>query len=176
MAKDVAGLGGTWVIVGHSERRGLGESNEDVRMKVRNALKEELGVIVCVGETLYERESHLTEEVLEDQLSSLLYELRSSPQWRNIVIAYEPRWAIGTGKAAEPEDIRRVHAFIRQITREIMGKQIANEIRIVYGGSVNGKNAEALANIEGVDGFLVGKAATDPEDFKKIARSMRSRF
>eukprot|EP00388_Colpodella_angusta_P003814 GDKJ01013163.1.p1 GENE.GDKJ01013163.1~~GDKJ01013163.1.p1 ORF type:complete len:303 (+),score=68.70 GDKJ01013163.1:29-910(+) len=171
LASDVKDIGASWSIVGHSERRGMGESNDEVRIKVKNALSKSLNVIVCVGETLSERTKGETEFVLEDQLQVVFDEVEPW-NWDRVVIAYEPRWAIGSGQAASVEDIRRAHSFIRHLVRENMGEKIARNVRIVYGGSVNGKNADLLAAINEVDGFLVGKAATDASDFSAISQSL----
>eukprot|EP00834_Sanchytrium_tribonematis_P000383 NODE_7_length_67686_cov_1.621421.p29 type:complete len:248 gc:universal NODE_7_length_67686_cov_1.621421:30146-30889(+) len=157
MLKDI---GVKWVILGHSERRQLfGESSQVVAEKTNYALEQNLSVVVCIGETLEEREAGKTLDVINEQMEFL----KGVSKWENIVIAYEPVWAIGTGKVATPEQAQEVHAHIR--------KSIPEGVRVIYGGSVKGSNAESLMVKEDIDGFLVGGASLKKEffDICKIA-------
>lgn len=161
MLKD---CGCDYVIVGHSERRQyFFETDEIINKKVRAAQGIGLSVILCIGETLKEREEGKTFEVLRRQLAEGLKDVRPE----NLVIAYEPVWAIGTGRTATPEQIAEAHGFIRNMLREAF-KEKVDEIRIQYGGSVNADNASTILNIENVDGALVGGASLKPDSFIKI--------
>ncbi len=160
-------LGCTAVIVGHSERRQLfKESNDDVRRKVKAALEHGMTPIVCVGETLGEREAGNTQRIVKEQMATALSGL-AAEQISKVTIAYEPVWAIGTGRAATAEQAEDVHAFLRSILTEEWD-QAAQAVRILYGGSVSPQNAEALFNCAEIDGALVGKACLDPTSFAKI--------
>jgi triosephosphate isomerase (TIM) len=157
-----------WVIVAHSERREyFGETEETGCKKVCAALDQQLTPIYCVGEGLRERESHKTQEVLEGQLSGCLKNL-SPEQFRHIVIAYEPCWAIGTGKVATPEIAAEAHAFIRQQIGQQFGAEAAGACRILYGGSVKPDNVHGLMAQQDIDGALVGGASLDPVSFAAI--------
>ncbi|CAG8585860.1 1522_t:CDS:2 [Ambispora leptoticha] len=150
-----------WVILGHSERREIfKESDEFIASKVAHALKVDMKVIVCIGEKLEERESGKTFEVVTRQLAAISKEISD---WSNVVIAYEPVWAIGTGKVATPEQAQEVHAYIRKWLKENVSEQVAENTRVIYGGSVNGANAAKLAKQPDIDGFLVGGASLKPE-------------
>ncbi len=165
MIKDV---GGTHVIIGHSERRTIfQETNSMINSKIKTALSCELNPILCVGEKLEERESGKTEEVIGLQLTEGLNGL-TSEQTRRLTIAYEPVWAIGTGKTATPEQANEVHSFIRKTVENRYGDVVAQSIRIQYGGSVNPKNAKELLSQSGIDGALVGGASLDSESFLEI--------
>ena len=165
MIKDV---GCTYVIIGHSERRTIfQETNSMINSKIKTALSCELNPILCVGEKLEERESGKTEEVIGLQLSEGLNGL-TSEQTRKLTIAYEPVWAIGTGKTATPEQANEVHSFIRKTVGNECGDAAAQSIRIQYGGSVNSKNAKELLSQSGIDGALVGGASLDSESFLEI--------
>ena len=159
-------LGINWTLAGHSERRagfGMpGETNEIVAKKAKAGLKAGLNVILCIGETLAARENDETMNVLVKQLSAVTKELKPE-DWNNIVLAYEPVWAIGTGKVATPEQAEEVHNQLRQWLATNVSPEIAKTIRIIYGGSVNGKNCNSLIACPNVDGFLVGGAALKPE-------------
>ncbi len=162
-------LGCSSVIVGHSERRQLfRESNEEVNKKVKAALKHKLLPIVCVGETLEEREAGHTQAIVKDQMIKGLSGL-DAEKISTITIAYEPVWAIGTGRAATVEQAEEVHAFLRSIVTSEWGS-VAQDVRIVYGGSVSPQNAEALFHCTDIDGALVGKACLDPTSFASICR------
>jgi triosephosphate isomerase len=159
--------GATWVIIGHSERRQLfGETDEGVVEKTRRALDAGLKPIVCVGETLDEREAGSTLEVVERQVRAFMELLGESPGVG--VVAYEPVWAIGTGKVASPTDAQEVHAHIRAILGQV-SEEVAEATRILYGGSVKAENAEGLLGQADIDGALVGGASLDARGFAKIA-------
>jgi triosephosphate isomerase len=160
-AEQLANIGIPWVILGHSERRALlNESNEFVGAKVAYALEQGLKVIPCVGETLEQRESGKTMDVITDQLKAIADKVQ---HWENVVIAYEPVWAIGTGKVASPDQAQEVHVDIRKWIATNVSEDVASQLRIIYGGSVNGGNANELAQQPDVDGFLVGGASLKPE-------------
>lgn len=161
--RQVQDVGATWVILGHSERRTIiKESDELVAKKTKFALDNGLPVILCIGETLEERKANDTLKVVQRQLAAVLSEVTDKNAWNNIVVAYEPVWAIGTGLSASPEDAQEVHAEIRKFLKaKIDG--VADSIRIIYGGSVNGKNCKDLAGKADIDGFLVGGASLKPE-------------
>lgn len=167
MIKD---LGGTWVITGHSERRHiLGESDEFVAEKTKFALDNGLGVIPCVGEKLEEREANKTIEVINRQLKALADKIKD---WTNVVIAYEPVWAIGTGKTATPEQAQEVHQQIRDWLKSTVSADVAKKTRIIYGGSVKGSNAKEIGKKPDIDGFLVGGASLKPE-FLEIVNALQ---
>ncbi len=166
MLKD---LGCTYVIIGHSERRKyFCETDETVNRKIKAALGKGLTPIVCVGETLEERESGKTFEIIEGQIRKGLDGVELSEPER-LVIAYEPVWAIGTGKTATPQQAEEVHAFIRKLLKEKFG-EISKDIRILYGGSVKPENAAGLMEMENINGALVGGASLDPVSFYRIIR------
>lgn len=171
MLKDI-GVGA--VILGHSERRhNYLESDTLINTKVKLALKHGLEVILCVGETLDEREGGALESVLRRQLSEGLRGVEPSVLDR-VTIAYEPVWAIGTGKTATPEDADSVHAFCRSVLAELYGKEAARNMVIQYGGSVKPDNVAALMAKENIDGALVGGASLKAESFVPIARFRKS--
>jgi triosephosphate isomerase len=164
----IKGVGCTHVIIGHSERRTIfQETNSMINSKIKTALSCELNPILCVGEKLEERESGKTEEVIGLQLTEGLNGL-TSEQTRRLTIAYEPVWAIGTGKTATPKQANEVHSFIRKTVGNECGDVAAQSIRIQYGGSVNSKNAKELLSQSGIDGALVGGASLDSESFLEI--------
>jgi len=164
----IKGVGCTHVIIGHSERRTIfQETNSMINSKIKTALSCELNPILCVGEKLEERESGKTEEVIGLQLTEGLNGL-TSEQTRRLSIAYEPVWAIGTGKTATPKQANEVHSFIRKTVENRYGDAVAQDIRIQYGGSVNSKNAKELLSQSGIDGALVGGASLDSESFLEI--------
>ncbi|WFD34973.1 triose-phosphate isomerase [Malassezia cuniculi] len=150
-----------WVILGHSERRSIfGESDELIAEKTKAALEAGLKVILCVGETLEQREKNESIDVVIRQLETATKGLSS---WDNIVIAYEPVWAIGTGKVATEAQAQEVHAAIREWLGKAVDSQTASSVRIIYGGSVAAKNSRQLAEQKDIDGFLVGGASLKPE-------------
>ncbi|KAK9803842.1 hypothetical protein WJX73_007167 [Symbiochloris irregularis] len=168
-AEQLADLGVKWVILGHSERRSLlKESNEFVGEKTAYALSHGLRVIACIGETLEQRESGQMYNILDAQLEALANQISD---FDNVVIAYEPVWAIGTGKVATPDQAEEVHLHIREWFTERIGEKDAEALRIVYGGSVNEKNAAELAAKEDVDGFLVGGASLKADAFVTICNA-----
>jgi triosephosphate isomerase (TIM) len=157
-----------YVIVGHSERRSLfGESDEIVNRKVRAALDAGLRPILCVGEALYEREKGTVEEVLRRQTRKGLENV-GEKDLSEIVVAYEPCWAIGTGLSATPAEAETAHAFIRSVLAELFGAATADRVRIQYGGSVKPENAEDLMRQKNIDGALIGGASLDPRSFARI--------
>ena len=165
MLKDV---GCSHVIIGHSERRQFyGETDDSVNKKTKAAIETGLTAIVCVGEMLNEREAGRAESVVETQLNGGLQGLTVRDMER-IIIAYEPVWAIGTGKTATPEQAQEMHGYIRRKISESHGKDVADSIRILYGGSVKPDNIAELMSQEDVDGALVGGASLEAESFSKI--------
>ena len=165
MLRDV---GARYVIVGHSERRQLYfETDSMVNRKCQAALASDLNVILCVGESLEQRERGIAERVVSGQLSGGLSRLTASDLDR-IIVAYEPVWAIGTGRTATPEQAQEMHAFIRRVFAERYSDQAANELRILYGGSVKPDNIAGLMSQTDIDGALVGGASLKADSFAKI--------
>jgi len=171
-AAMLADAGCTHVILGHSERRTLfGESDELINRKAAAAVKKGLLPIVCIGETLEEREKDLTVSVIERQLGLSLRNFREEKKIpATLILAYEPVWAIGTGRTATPEQAQEVHQFVRQWLRDHFGKQPAESIRILYGGSVKPDNVKELMSKPDIDGALVGGASLKPESFLPMVR------
>ncbi|MFV0421594.1 triose-phosphate isomerase [Oleidesulfovibrio sp.] len=164
----ITAAGAGWVLTGHSERRSiLGESSEFVGQKTAFCLENGLNVVLCIGETLEERESGRLESVLRDQLSKGLAEVPVDIAPDRIAVAYEPVWAIGTGKVAGPAEIRETHAGVRSLLRELL-PAAADNIRILYGGSVKPDNASEIISLDNVDGVLVGGASLQAESFSRI--------
>ncbi len=160
-----------YVILGHSERRALfGETDAIVNAKVKSALKNNLLPIVCVGETLEERDAGKVEEVVERQVRESLADL-SADEMKKAIIAYEPVWAIGTGRTATPEQAQEVHALIRKILADIFDDGTAQAVRIQYGGSMKPGNAGELLAQPDIDGGLIGGAALDPHSFIQIVKA-----
>lgn len=163
-------LQATWALVGHSERRSLfAEENDFLAQKTEFALNAGFRVVFCIGESLEERENGQLKQVLESQLKEGLKSLPAGYSAEDLAIAYEPVWAIGTGKVASEQDIKEAHALVRALLVEILAGK-AQETRILYGGSVKPANAGNILAIENVDGVLVGGASLDPESFNAIAR------
>ncbi len=159
-----------YVILGHSERRMyFGETNETVNKKVKAALSAGLIPIMCVGETLEQRQAGLTEQVVDEHVTGGLKDL-SGDEVRGVVIAYEPVWAIGTGLTATPEQAQKIHRFIRERLTNLFGVGIAQEIRIQYGGSVKPDNAGELFRQVDIDGGLIGGASLKADSFAAIAK------
>ena len=170
MLKDI---GCTYVIIGHSERRQyFGETNDSVNQKVKAALAHDLKPIICVGELLEEREAGQTEAVIESHVTGGVAGL-SAADLLSCVIAYEPVWAIGTGKTATPDQAQEVHNFIRGLLIEAYSMEVASQICIQYGGSVKPENAAELIGQPDVDGALVGGASLDAESFAQIVRNVQ---
>lgn len=164
-------LGCQYVIIGHSERRAyFGETNETVNKKAQAVLKYNLTPIICVGERLEQREKGQTFEVITDHLKGGLKDI-SLAEAKKIVIAYEPVWAIGTGITATPEQAQEAHNFIRNLLKQLYNEEVANLIRIQYGGSVKPENITDLMAKDDVDGALVGGASLKIDTFVKIVKS-----
>jgi triosephosphate isomerase len=164
-------VGCQWVILGHSERRhGLGETDELLNKKLKAALAAGLKVIFCIGELLSEREANATETVLDRQLTAGLVGI-TAEQMKNVVIAYEPVWAIGTGKVASPEQAQEAHAFVRSKIGTLLGENTAKAVLIQYGGSVKPDNAATLLHLPDVDGALVGGASLKADTFLAIVNA-----
>lgn len=160
---QLADAGIPYVIIGHSERRTLfHETSELVAQKTKAALDGSLSVILCVGETLQEREAGKTTQVVESQLREVVTVLNES-DWDRVVIAYEPVWAIGTGRVATAAQAQEVHAYIRQYLSTAVSAAVSGNTRIIYGGSVTAANCKELSTQIDVDGFLVGGASLKPE-------------
>ena len=170
-APMAADAGADWGLAGHSERRReFGDPDERIARKTVRLLESGLRPVLCVGETLEEREAGRLEEVLRTQVSTVLSALAEEDR-RRLVYAYEPVWAIGTGRTADPDDAAGAHAVVRSVVEEHAGPEAAREAVIIYGGSVKPHNAEELLEADGVDGALVGSASLAPEDFAAICRA-----
>jgi len=169
MIKD---CGVHWVILGHSERRHVfGESDELIGQKSAHALESGLGVIACIGEKLDEREAGITEKVVFAQTKHFADNIKD---WSKVVLAYEPVWAIGTGKTASPQQAQDVHEKLREWVKTNVSEAVANSVRIIYGGSVTGGTCAELGGMKDIDGFLVGGASLKPE-FIDIINAKQSR-
>jgi len=167
-APMIVSTGAQYVIIGHSERRQyFAESDDTVNMKIKSALKHGLNPILCVGEMLEQREAGITEQVVKGQLTGALAGI-TADDMENIIIAYEPVWAIGTGKTATPQQAEEVHAFIRKLIAELYQDSTAHRIIIQYGGSVKPDNAAELLGQPDIDGALVGGACLQAESFSAI--------
>ena len=161
-------IGTTYVIIGHSERRAMfNETDETVNLKLKKAFEVELLPILCVGESLEQRETGKTEEVLKNQIVKDLEGL-TKEQVKELVIAYEPIWAIGTGKTATSQIADETCGFIRKTVGELFGEEVSEAIRIQYGGSVKTSNIEELMSMPNIDGALIGGASLKAEDFIKL--------
>ncbi len=167
--------GAVFVLIGHSERRTLfGETEERIHRKVIRALQDDLQPILCVGESLQEREEGRTEEALKRQITSALQGVPKE-EGAQLILAYEPVWAIGTGKTATAEIVQEVHLFCRSLLVHLWGKKVGGSISILYGGSVTPDNVAHLIAQEDVDGVLVGGASLDCLKFAKIGGKLNSR-
>lgn len=172
-ATMLAAVGCKYIIVGHSERRQyFAESDSLIGKKINAVLAENMYPILCVGEPLEVREADKQEELVKTQLENGLFHL-SETDVRKVVIAYEPVWAIGTGKTASPEQAQDMHAFIRQLLQKKYGKEIADLIPILYGGSCNAANADAIFAKPDVDGGLIGGASLKAADFIAIYEALK---
>ncbi len=170
-AKMVKSAGAKYVIIGHSERRRYFKEDErTINRKIHLALKNKLKVIHCIGETLEEREQNLTQDIIINQIEWGLKDI-TPEQMKNIIIAYEPVWAIGTGKTATPEQAQEVHAFVREMVNTIVGGNAGDKVTILYGGSVKPDNAAGLLAQPDVDGALVGGACLEARSFFKIIQA-----
>ena len=162
-------VGCKWVILGHSERRQYyGETDEKLVVKVKLALEAGLGVILCVGENLEEREAGKHFDVCGAQIKNVLYNF-TEEDMKHVIVAYEPVWAIGTGKTPTAKDVEDVHAAVRAVLAKKLGKAEANKMRILYGGSVKPSNAKEFLSLPDVDGALIGGASLKAQDFMAIA-------
>lgn len=158
MIKD---CGMDWVVLGHSTRRHIfGESNEFIGQKVAHAQENDLGVIVCIGETREEKEKGITDQVIFAQMKAIADNVKD---WNKVVLAYEAGWAIGTGNAASPQHVQQIHAKVREWLKNNVSEAVANSVRIIYGGSVRGDTCRELAAQKDIDGFIVGKGSLKPE-------------
>ncbi|HKL34754.1 MAG TPA: triose-phosphate isomerase [Salegentibacter sp.] len=167
-AKMLKSIGVDTVILGHSERRAhFGETNDILAEKVNAALKSEMRIIFCFGEELADRKSDKHFDLVAKQLEESLYQI-SEADWKNVVLAYEPVWAIGTGETASPEQAQEMHAFIRKNISEKFNDEIAQDVSILYGGSVKPANAKEIFAKEDVDGGLIGGASLKAVDFVEI--------
>ena len=171
-ASMLKSVGCEYVILGHSERRTIfGENDELINKKIKKANESGLKPIFCIGELLEEREAGLTKKIIEKQVKSGLNDI-SSEEMTRIIIAYEPVWAIGTGKTASPEQAEEVHEIIRNLIKEKYGISISEKIVIQYGGSVNSNNARDLLFQENIDGALVGGASLKVDSFIGIVQAI----
>ncbi len=167
---QLTAIGVDAVIIGHSERRQyFGETDDTVNLRLKTALEAGFTPICCVGEVLQEREAGMTDDVLRRQCVRAFHSI-STKKAAKLVIAYEPVWAIGTGKTATPEIAAEAHAVIRKEATAIFGEEFASNLRILYGGSVKPENAKALMTQEEIDGALVGGASLDPKSFSAIVK------
>lgn len=166
-------IGCKWVILGHSERRHvIGEDDQFIGKKAAYALGQNIKVIACIGEKLEERESGKTFDVCFKQMKAFADNI---PSWNDVVVAYEPVWAIGTGKVATPQQAQEVHLAVRDWLKTNVSPEVASATRIIYGGSVNGGNCAELAKEEDIDGFLVGGASLKGPEFATIVNSVTSK-
>ena len=157
-----------YVVIGHSERRQyFNETDETVNKKVKKALAYDITPIMCVGESLEEREAEKTKEIVKDQTMKGLEGL-TNEQVSSLVIAYEPIWAIGTGKTASSQDANEVIAYIREVVKDMYSEEVSEEVRIQYGGSVKPSNVEEIMNESDIDGALVGGASLEASDFTAL--------
>jgi triosephosphate isomerase (TIM) len=166
-ADQLLDVGCQYVIIGHSERRAIGETNAFIHQKVNQSVAAGLIPILCVGETENERQQHKTNEVVEEQVLSALQNIRDISR---VIIAYEPVWAIGTGQSAAPEQAQEVHQFIRSVLVKHFGVS-AGQIPILYGGSAKPNNAKDYSAMSDIDGLLVGGASLNADDFKSIIQA-----
>jgi triosephosphate isomerase len=165
-------IGVNTVIIGHSERRAyFNETDAILANKVSTALKHDMTVIFCFGEELKDRQNNQHFNVVENQLRDGLFHIENN-DWEQIVLAYEPVWAIGTGETASPDQAQEMHQFIRDIVRKRYGNNIADDVSILYGGSVKPDNAKEIFSKPDVDGGLIGGAALKAEDFAKIVEGI----
>jgi triosephosphate isomerase len=173
-AEQALDVGAKFTILGHSERRDIfGETDALIAKKVAHSLTVGLPVIFCLGEHLNEREAGTTNEIVSRQLQAVTDALvpLGKTSYSNLVLAYEPVWAIGTGRTATPTQAQEVHQFLRKRLEETVDESVANSTRIIYGGSVNAQNAADLASQPDIDGFLVGGASLKAPDFLTIIRA-----
>ncbi len=160
-------------IIGHSERRALGETNTIIREKIKTAIKSGIVPVLCVGEEVHDTEGGYF-EVLREQIKKSLEGIKKGEEAKKLIVAYEPVWAIGdkASKAMEPLELSQMVIFIKKVLTESFGRKVADKIPILYGGSVDEANADALVSSTGINGFLVGRASLDPEAFAEIAEAL----
>ena len=172
-AKMLSELGVKIVIIGHSERRNYFKEDSDILFqKIKIVLKYDMGIIFCVGESLEQRENKKYFEVIENQIKETLFKLNDD-EIKKIIIAYEPVWAIGTGKTASPEEAQEMHEFIRKLIKDKFGEKISGNISILYGGSCKPGNAKDIFEKKDVDGGLIGGASLKAQDFIKIIEALK---
>lgn len=170
-AKMVADLGVELTLIGHSERRQyFGETNLQTNKKIKSALKNKMRVILCFGETRAQRMAGKTNEILQAQVTEGLAGIYEN-ELKSIVLAYEPVWAIGTGEVASTKDVSDATAFVKEVIQKMFSKKAADEMKILYGGSVDPSNAKAIFGVKTVDGGLIGGAALDPQKLLGILRA-----
>ncbi len=170
-AKMLSSLGVKYTIVGHSERRAyFKETDETINKRLKAVIKENISAILCVGENLEQRNQNVTEQVVKRQISLALQGV-SEEDLNRVIIAYEPIWAIGTGKSALPQQAEEVCAYIRSAIRGLYGDVAADSVAILYGGSMNEKNAAELLQKENIDGGLIGKSSLDAKAFSHIVEA-----
>ena len=173
-AKQLVDFGLNWTLIAHSERRQFfGDDESTIGKKIKLALAHNLNIVMCIGEKLEERNENKTMDVCINQLKTLVANVTENGLWEKVVIAYEPVWAIGTGKTATPEMAQEVHQGIRNWMSENVSADVAQKIRIIYGGSVSEGNCNTLIKEKDIDGFLVGGASLKP-DFGKIIMSYQN--
>lgn len=171
-AKMLHSIGINKVILGHSERRAYyNETDAGLKQKVKKALTYDMEVVFCFGEELDQRKAGSHFEVVQSQLETVLFDLNST-EWSNIILAYEPVWAIGTGETASPEQAQDIHAYIRGLIASKYDEDLAHDVSILYGGSVKPANASAIFSQPDVDGGLIGGASLNAEDFIAIIQSI----
>jgi triosephosphate isomerase (TIM) len=171
-AEMLTSIGVNTVILGHSERRAIfNESDALIANKVNTALKHDMIVIFCFGEELKDRQSKNHFNIVENQLRDGLFQIDKA-SWSKVVLAYEPVWAIGTGETASPEQAQEMHEFIRETVRKVFGSDIAEDVSILYGGSVKPENAKEIFSKPDVDGGLIGGAALKSDDFVAIVTAI----
>ena len=171
-AKMLSELGVKIVIIGHSERRNYFKEDSDILFqKIKIVLKYDMGIIFCVGESLEQRENKKYFEVIENQIKETLFKLNDD-EIKKIIIAYEPVWAIGTGKTVSPEEAQEMHEFIRKLIKDKFGEKISENISILYGGSCKPGNAKDIFEKKDVDGGLIGGAFLKAQDFIKIIEAL----
>ncbi|MDG2109023.1 MAG: triose-phosphate isomerase [Flavobacteriaceae bacterium] len=165
------GVGVNTVILGHSERRSLyGETDDSLKVKVIKAIEDGMGIMFCFGEELSERKENKHFELVKMQLDSALFDLPNNA-WKQIILAYEPVWAIGTGETASPGQVQEMHAFIREQIKLQYDSELANQVSILYGGSVKPNNAKEIFSMTDVDGGLIGGASLKSDDFMAIVNA-----
>jgi len=170
-ASMLKSIGVTTVIIGHSERRAyFNETSEILAKKVQTAIDNEMTVIFCFGEELEDRKNNKHFDLVEKQLKESLFQLPQSA-WKNIILAYEPVWAIGTGETASPDQAQEMHKYVRDLLNKNVGKEVAENTSILYGGSVKPSNAKEIFAKEDVDGGLIGGASLNAVDFVEIVNS-----